>query len=140
MYRSCRGLFQNTWIRVSLCSTIDEKSHSKIHNSCDSHKCPSCFCPSCFCSYYCNVSLICCLDESYSTCIQSTISCMIVNQDKSYQMVSYCPNLYEIYLQPITKNTFLDQIPVCSFVTNMTYANINYSKCHGEIETIPWPC
>lgn len=62
----------------------------------------------------------------------------IFNQDQSYKMVSSCPDLYEICLQPISVTNFLHQIPVYSFVTNKTYANVNCSKCHGENETVSW--
>lgn len=116
-----------------LCSTMDDKSHPQISKTRDFHNCLSCSC-----SKYCDLSRNCCLDESYSTCIPSMIPRNILNQDQSYQMVSSCPDLYEICLQPITKNNFLDQIPVYSFVTNRTYANINCSNCHGENETISW--
>lgn len=93
-----------------LCSRLNENSFLKIPNTRDSHKCPSCSC-----SEHCDLSRNCCVDESYSTCVQNTIPHNMSNQNKSYQMVSYCPNLYEICLQPITENNFLYQIPAGVF-------------------------
>ncbi|XP_019918392.3 uncharacterized protein [Magallana gigas] len=117
----------------SICSKMDEKGNLQISKTSNFHDCLSCSC-----SEYCDFNRNCCLDESYSTCVQSMIPWSIFNQDQSYKMVSSCPDLYEICLQPITGTNFLHQIPVYSFVTNKTYANVNCSKCHGENETVSW--
>lgn len=114
----------------SLCSATDKKRHSIIT---EHHKCPSCSC-----SEGCDYLRNCCLDESYTSCVPTTIP---INHF-GVQMVSFCPRThdtkYENCLQLVTEYNFLTNLPVYSLHTNKTYVNAKCSRCHGDNETIPW--
>lgn len=118
----------------SLCSATDKRRHSI---KTEHHKCPSCSC-----SEECDYLRNCCLDESYTSCVPTTVSVNHFVDKNGVQMVSFCPGThdieYESCLQLFTEYNFLTNIPVYSLHTNKTYVNAKCSKCHGDNDIIPW--
>lgn len=97
----------------SLCSATDKRRHSI---KTERHKCPSCSC-----SEECDYLRNCCLDESYTSCVPTTVSVNHFVDKNGVQMVSFCPGThdieYESCLQLFTEYNFLTNIPVYSLHT-----------------------